>query len=98
MAAKHSRRNKTLDPAISIANEEYIDWIRPYRVQLFIWIVHFGPFLYKREHVFELLLVPGLESRRIVKNKLWVILEYKLFLNVVDAALIDTSAYYYGIR
>lgn len=67
-------------------------------MQLFIRFFRFRPFLYKQEHVFELLLVPGLKSRRIMKNKLWVALEYELFLDVVNAALIETLAYHHGIR
>ena len=45
------------------ANKNYIDQIKPYCVQLIIWIICFGPFFYKREHIFEFSLIPSLKPR-----------------------------------
>jgi len=56
-------------------------------MDLVLYVIRFCLLLYEREHVLNFLLVPCLETRRVVEDELWVALEGELIIHIVDPSL-----------
>ena len=56
-------------------------------MDLVLYFSRFRLLLYERKYILKFLLASCLETRRVVEDKLWVALEGKLFMNVMDSSL-----------
>ena len=56
-------------------------------MDLILHVIHFCLLLKEREYFLKFLISPCLETRRVVENELWVTLEGKLVMHVMDSSL-----------
>ena len=56
-------------------------------MDLVLYLICFCLLLYEREYVLKFLLTSCLKTRRVMENELWVALEWKLNIDVMDSSL-----------
>ena len=56
-------------------------------MDLVLYFIHFHLLLYEREYVLKFLLTSCLETRRVMEDELWVALEGKLIMDIMDPSL-----------
>ncbi len=56
-------------------------------MDLVLYVIRFCLLLYEREYVLNFLLAPCLETRRVVKDELWVVLEQELIMHIMNPSL-----------
>ena len=56
-------------------------------MDLVLYFIHFCLLLYEREYVLKFLLASRLETRRVMEDELWVALEGKLIMDIMDPSL-----------
>ena len=56
-------------------------------MDLVLYFLCFCPFVYKRQYIMKFLLSSCLETRRVVEDELWVALEGKLIMEIMDPSL-----------
>jgi hypothetical protein len=56
-------------------------------MDLVLYVGRFRLLLYEREYVLKFLLAACLETRRVVEDELWVALEGKLIVDIMDPSL-----------
>ena len=56
-------------------------------MDLVLYLSSFCFLLYEREYVLKFLLASCLETRRVVEDELWVALEGKLIMDIMDPSL-----------
>ena len=59
----------------------------PYCMDLILYFICFCFLLYEREYILKFFLVPCLETRRVVEDKLWVALEGEFIIHIMDPPL-----------
>jgi len=83
----HLERNKTWAYCQLPVHHVKVWSNTPYCMDLVLYFIRFRLLLYERQYIPKFLLPSCLETRRVVEDKLWVALEWKLIMDIVDPSL-----------